>query len=131
MKNQLGAHIDKWYEIGASDTVIDWLKHGVLFPLKDQIEPFELYNNSFSKAESDFIRTELQALLLLGHIELCEEKPYCVSPIKCIPKKKGDFRLITDLRYVHAKCTPLKFNQSAEGAAGLGIIRSNKVGETE
>ena len=109
MKNQLGAHIDKWYEIGASDTVIDWLKHGVLFPLKDQIEPFELYYNSFSKAESDFIRTELQALLLLGHIELCEEKPYCVSPIKCIPKKKGDFRLITDLRYVNAKCTPPKF----------------------
>ena len=24
-----------------------------------------------------------------------------------------------------------KYNQSAEGAAGLGIIRSNKVGETE
>ena len=43
------------------------------------------------------------------YIELCIEKD----------RSPGSFR------------RQVKLNQSAEGAGGLGIIRSNKVGETE
>ena len=61
-----------------------------LFSLNEQFEPFDLYNKSFfPKVESDFIHKELQTLLLLGHIEQCEKKTYFVSPIKCIPNKRG------------------------------------------
>ena len=90
MKNQLAQHFDKWVEIGASDVVLDWIKNGVKFPIHDNIESFEIPNKNFTQAESVFIRSELYSLLLLGHIEICESKPFCVSPINCIPKKKGD-----------------------------------------
>lgn len=109
MRNQLSLHIDKWYEIGSSSTIINWLEEGVRFPIENPIEAFEIPNKSFSQTESAFIKKELQTLLLLGHIELCTEKPYCVSPINCVPKKKGDFRLITDLRYINNKGTPPTF----------------------
>ena len=109
MKNCFAQNIDNWIGIGASNVVLDWIQTGVNFPLYDDIKSFEIPNKTFTKSESAFIRSELQSLLLLGHIEICESRPFCVSPINCVPKKRGDFRLITDLRYINRCCVPPKF----------------------
>ena len=70
MRNTLAQNIDNWVKIGASDVVLDWLQNGVKFPICNTIETFEIPNKSFSRPESVFKRSELQSLLLLGHIEL-------------------------------------------------------------
>lgn len=89
MKNCLAQNIDNWIGIGASNVVLDWIQTGVNFPLYDDIKSFEIPNKTFTKSESAFIRSELQSLLLLGHIEICESMPFCVSPINCVPKRQG------------------------------------------
>jgi len=37
------------------------------------------------------------------------EKPYCLSPIKCVPKKNNKLRLVTDLRQLNSSLSPPKF----------------------
>ena len=91
-------------KIGPSDVVLDWLQNGIKYPISDTTESFEFPNTTFSNSETAFSRSELQSLLLLGHIDLCDDKPFYVSPITCVPKKKGDFRLITELGYIN-KCS--------------------------
>lgn len=109
MKNTLRLNIHKWQSIGASETVLQWLQEGVKFPLSEDICAFEINNGPFSKRESVFLESEIARLLLQGYIEVCDNKPLCVSPITCVPKKNGDFRLVTDLRFLNSHCEPPKF----------------------
>lgn len=108
MRNNLRKNINNWISIGASDTVLDWIENGVKFPLVGDIESFELPNHKFSLKEKTFLKTEISNLLLLGCIERTSSKPTCVSPISCVPKKNGSFRLVTDLRHINSYSHPPK-----------------------
>ena len=66
-------------------------------------------------AETAFLRTELEELQKLGAVDK-SHRPYCVLPIKCIPKKFGDsskYRLITDLRLVNGFVQAPAFQQES------------------
>ena len=108
MKNNLCSNIENWISLGASDTVLTWLRHCVKFPIEGDISSFELPNGRFSIKEEAFLNTEISNLLLLGCIERVTSKPKCVSPISCVPKKNNKFRLVTDLRHINNHSHPPK-----------------------
>jgi len=95
-------NISKWHDIQANDQVLNWISEGVKFELIEDICDFELGNQKFSVREIIFLQSEIQCLLLLGLIDKCDQKPKCVSPINCVPKKNGKYRLVTDLRQVNS-----------------------------
>ena len=64
---------------------------------------------SFPLKKLIFLETEMNSLLLQGCIDIADSKPKCVSPITCVPKKNGDFRLVTDLRHLNSFSKPPKF----------------------
>ncbi|XP_053378396.1 uncharacterized protein LOC128548064 [Mercenaria mercenaria] len=109
MKNKLKERINNWLDIGANKQVLDWIKEGVKFPFIDTVENFHFDNKQFFAEEKTFIASELEKLLFHGQIEQCEKIPKGVSPINCVKKKSGKFRLITDLRYINSKCSAPKF----------------------
>ena len=109
MKNPLTEHYTKWTQIGCSDQILTWIHDGVTFPFSQDIQGFHHNNKQFSSSEFTFLRKEISDLLLLGYIEPCDYIPFCVSPIGCVKKKSGSFRLITDLRNLNINCTPPKF----------------------
>lgn len=108
MRNTLASNIDAWRQIGASETVLRYISNGVKFPIVD-IPSFCCENKQFSSLQSKFLLKEINDLLWLGHVVPCGVKPRCVSPINCIPKKNGKYRLVTDLRLLNNKCQPPKF----------------------
>lgn len=81
MKNNLRSHLDAWKNIGSCDTVLNWIKSGIKFPLTREVESFEIKNKVFTKSEETFLETEISNLLLLGCIDIAPLKPKCVSPI--------------------------------------------------
>ena len=109
MRLSLQSNIEKWKSVGASDTVINWLNNGVKFSLSDNVRSFEFQNGTFSQKETHFLESEIESLLTQGCIDIAECKPNCVSPITCVPKKNGDFRLVTDLRHLTVFSEPPKF----------------------
>ena len=109
MPLSLQSNIDKWKSIGASNTIINWINEGVRLPLSGDIKSFEFNNGKFSAKESNFLKAEINNLLLQGFIDIAESKPQCVSPITCVPKKNGTFRLVTDLRHLNSFSSPPKF----------------------
>ena len=111
MKNTLGKNIHIWESIKTNDQVLEWIKQGVKFPLNGDIPTFENRNKVFNETESAFLQTEIERLLLLGHIDECTYKPKGISPINCVKKKSGKFRLVTDLRVLNSQCTVPKFKQ--------------------
>ena len=108
MKNNLHSNLENWKSLGASDTVLSWIEQGVKFPLIGDISSFELPNGNFSAKQETFLNSEINNLLLLGCIERVTSKPKCVSPISCVPKKNGKFRLVTDLRHINTHSQPPK-----------------------
>ena len=60
---------------------------------------FEIDNPWFSVKEFEFIRSELVSLCQNGAIKKVNDKPYCVSPLKCVPKKNGQLRLVTNMPF--------------------------------
>lgn len=100
--------ITAWDNIAVSPTVREWIIQGVPLILKEiGVAPsFYLHNQRFNKEEFNFIQNELQSLLQSGAIEKCNYRPLCVSPLICVPKKTGGFRLVTNLfelnKYIHA-----------------------------
>ena len=111
MKNTLGKNIKNWEKIGAPDHVIEWISDGVKFPITEDINDisFEIENKWLSPKDNEFLHAEISDLLLLGCIEKCDIRPKCISPIKCVPKKNGKARLVTDLRFLNSKSTAPKF----------------------
>ena len=105
----LTKNIDKWEVITDNNTVLDWLKHGVLLPFIKSPLPFKFSNRKFTGEEARFIDAEVSRLLKTGCIEINRNSEPCyVSPINVVPKKKG-FRLVTDLRYLNEYISPPKF----------------------
>lgn len=90
---------------------MNWIESGIQLPFNgDQLpSTFILPNKQLSKVGESFISSEISSLLSSDLIETVDIQPHCVSPIHCVPKKNGTFRLITDLRQVNGYCTPPKF----------------------
>ena len=111
---------EHWKRIGASEVVQTWIAEGVKIPFVTLPEGFELNNHSFSAVQKAFIDNEVKRLVDCNFIEVCERKPVCVSPIGCVPKRNGKFRLITDLRELNSHCAPPKYkNEDIRDAASL------------
>lgn len=107
--NTLAKHVLKWIAIGASDQILEWVLHGVILPIDASVPSFALPNHKLSKAQEQFINQELKELLAAGLIRQVSEKPHCVSPLGCVDKKSGSFRLIADLREFNKYSEPGKF----------------------
>lgn len=104
--------ISNWQRIGASDTIIKWLSYGVTIPLQCIPEKFECSNRRMSANESDFLDSEIRRLLSFGYITECDyERPMCISPISCVPKKgsTSKFRLVTDFRRLNSCCSKVGY----------------------
>jgi len=109
MRQTLKNNIQKWHDIDTNAQVLDWISDGVKIDLIEDVYDFELRNREFSNKEFQFLQSEIQALLLLGLIDKCDQKPKCVSPINCVPKKSGKYRLVTDLRKLNSQCSTPTF----------------------
>ena len=98
---------DAWQDSNAS--IKDWLQYGVKIPFQEIPPPCQFSNRQFSKEETAFISQELHDLLQSGCIVLCDEKPRCVSPLGCVPKKGNKLRIVHDLRFINTFSKPEKF----------------------
>ena len=105
----LSHNYENWVKIGASQTILDWVKFGVPLYFDKVPEDHEFPNKQLSFSQSQFITAEITRLQQVGALEVCSSKPLCVSPISTVPKKGGQ-RLIIDLRYVNQHCHAPKFN---------------------
>jgi hypothetical protein len=104
-----------WSEIGAPNEVLDWIQYGVYIPFVNEPYSFHLPNRAFTGTQGKFIKDELQDLLQSGAIKEVYTPPTCVSPISCVPKKGGKFRLIVDLRLINQLCETPKFRNEDIG----------------
>ena len=104
-------NLNAWSYIDAPQTVIDWLKEGISIPFHTFPSSFEKANHHQSSTQKLFIRAEIKRLLQLGYIQEVQEKPLYISPIGCVPKKTGGYRLITDFRHLNSFCESCKFKQ--------------------
>ena len=116
LQNNLGA----WANIGANDVVLDWIRQGVPIPFKYSPPCFVQPNGFLSRPDVQFIDSQIASLLLTGVIIRCDPGQLaCVSPIKCIAKKKGSKRLLVNLhelnQYIH---TPKFRCEGIENVAG-------------
>ena len=109
----------EWVKIGASETVLEWIKNGV--PLKFLSEPSACYFNNqvWGDSQQKFVLQEILRLKQAGTIkEVKPEEVRCVLPIKCIPKPGGKHRLVLDCRHVNNFTDCDKFSQ--EGIESVG-----------
>lgn len=104
-------YIDAWRRIGTSDLVLTWLEAGIQIPFVSKPKCFELPNHKLNDNTTTFIKEELKRLLQKGFIKQCHAKPDYISPIGCVPKKSGGFRLITDFRHLNNYCQRSTFKQ--------------------
>lgn len=103
LSKRLSKAYDAWERIDAPNTVKHWVSHGVTLPFVDEVpcEGFYVPPYDLNNKEHNFVSKELLSLELRGAVKRVYNKPKCVSPIKCVPKKGGKLRLITDLRLLN------------------------------
>ena len=91
--------------------VIDWIENGVELKFDSEPHPFVLNNREVTLQEQRFLDNEILSLLKRGYIvESCDsQKPLCISPVYCVPKKNGKFRLINNLRKLNSFCKLIAF----------------------
>lgn len=101
--------LDAWQRIGAPTQILSWIEHGVPLTFTESApKSFCLPNSYLDKEKEHFIVCELKRLADVGAIEQLDRKPFCVSPISCVPKKtlgkhgEKRWRLITDLRELNS-----------------------------
>ena len=119
---RLSSNLQAWERIGAPATVRSWIVDGIDIPFLDSAPPDGYYSrpHSFSPKESAFVEGELTRLELTGALERVYDRPLCVSPIKCVTKKGGKLRLITDLsRLNHSVDAPHFQNEGINVASQL------------
>ena len=99
--------IDIWERIGTNKTVLNWIETGVQIQVDDEPSQFCLQNWKLSLHETLFIDNEIRNLVKVGALQISTEKPFCVSPLGCVPKKNGTYRIIVDLRRLNSYiCCP-------------------------
>ena len=64
---------------------------------------------SFPLKKLIFLETEINSLLLKGCIDNADSKAKFISPITCVPRKNGDFKLVTNLQHLNSFSKPPKF----------------------
>ncbi len=119
---QWNAHYEEWVSINASATVLSWIKDGVPLPFLQVPASFELPNRSLSSTQAAFVDSELAVLLQSGAVRHSAQKPFCISPIGCVPKKNKSLRLIVDLRKLNESC-PCPAFQYEDINAVLNIVQ--------
>lgn len=100
---------ENWTQINAPEVVLNWLNQGVKIPFVKDPESFHLPNRQLGFAKNQFIAEELEKLVCSGAIREVKNPPTCISPIGCVPKKGGKYRLIVDLRVINSICCVPKF----------------------
>lgn len=113
---------EAWDRIGVPATVKSWITSGVSLPFADNIAPSDIYVNPYklSVKERAFVQNELISLEISGAIRRVSARPRCVSQIKCVPKKNGKYRIVTDLRLVNEHIeAPYFHNEGINTAAKL------------
>ena len=93
----------EWEKIGTPPHVKTWIQEGVYIPFNSTPEACYFKNPKMSPDEASFIDSKINELLDKSYISEVLEKPHCVSPLKCVPKKNSNdkFRLIHNMRYVN------------------------------
>ena len=111
LNRRLYEHIGAWRHIQAPVTVQQWIQDGIRIPFLDDHEPdsFFIPQYKLTKQEDQFVQAELKELQSIGAIKQVDQQPWCVSPLKCAPKKGGTYRLITDLRHLNASVSAPTF----------------------
>ena len=111
LATRLRDNIQAWRNISAPDLVLRWISEGVPLPFVEDSSPISYHqvNPVFSDRHKEFLRSEIRRLVQCGAVQEVSERPLCVSPIKCVPKKNGKLRLITDLRILNGSIDAPKF----------------------
>ena len=101
-KDTLHAYnLSEWQAINAQKNVQNWLKFGIDIPFLQKPEHFILQNRQFNKKDDVFLQQEIDRLLKQGVISKDNSIKF-ISPINCVPKKNGTFRLVIDLRKLNS-----------------------------
>ena len=94
-------HSTAWkFLVTTPDTVQWWIENRVSIPFREgPPQPFCRPNPAFTSKQSEFISQEIADLLHAGAIVQCDSanQPVCISPLGCVPKRKGKYRLIVNL----------------------------------
>ena len=101
VNNRLNVHINSWQNIGANETILNWIIHGAKIPFRGPPPQFERFNRQFNVQDATLIDEEVANLIQSGAIREVNTRPQCVSSIDLVPKKTGKKRLIVDLRAVN------------------------------
>ena len=83
------------------------MKFGIDIPFLQKPEPFILQNRQFNEKEDVFLQQKIDRLLEQGVISKDNLVKF-ISPINCVPKKNGTFRLVIDLRKLNS-CGNFKY----------------------
>ena len=113
MFKNVSDRVTAWHKIGAPPYMINWITEGIPLQFYKVPRQLHLQNPKFSVSQIKFIDAEIKELLQKGAVRKCKagEVPWCVSPIKTVPKKHRKLRLIIDLREIN-KCIDVpKFSQ--------------------
>ena len=98
-------NLDAWRYIGTNETVLKWLSDGVKFEFLKTPLPFFKHNKQLSFSASTFLRDEIKRLLRKKYI--IPSNSEFISPLSCVPKKSGGYRLIINLRHLNDHCKKL------------------------
>lgn len=106
----INTKLHAWNNIGASSQVKDWVTQGVPIIFSSIPQSYNFHNPVFNKKQEQFLDDKIDTLLHSGAIGVSPSRPYCVSPLKLVPKKKDSFRLITDLSCLNQNIHVPKFS---------------------
>ena len=114
-------HADEFKHIGASNTVVQWVRDGVEFPFIR--EPDECFNRNriFTDQHAKFVDKEIIRLLSIGAVEQVSYKPKCILSMRVVPKKSGKSHLVTDCRPVNSNIDCPSFTQEGISAVSNEI----------
>ena len=92
------------------DFILDTIERGYQIPFVSEPTPCFLRNNASSRAQGDFVRSEIEDLLAKGYVQETSSPTYCCNPLTVAKGKK--LRLVLDLRHVNAfvKYQPVKYD---------------------
>ena len=113
--------ITQWKQIGSPEFVLSWISQGIPLDFVHTPPAFSLKNPRLTEKEALFVDQEIKDLKRCGAIRQCRpgEIPYCVSPIKTVPKKGNQLRLIHDLREVNKYIVVPKFSNE-----GIDVVKN-------
>ena len=85
VNSKLREHVHNWQNIGANDTILNWIVHGASIPFLETLHQFEHCNKHFSEQDAALIDDEIAKLADSGAIREFSERPQCVSSTDLVP----------------------------------------------